>query len=113
MLQVHSEPDIFSHKVKFWFYIDTSPPQLARIAADGPTMWVEVREGDTPRPSLTLDQQMIDALIRESAQYAHPADATAKHLNDAVVVRDRLLTLVEGFAHPPRIIIPGETHGKE
>lgn len=48
-----------------------------------------------PEPSFHLDEQILAGLLREGSDVLPPSAAQAKHLADAVKVRDRLLDLVE------------------
>jgi hypothetical protein len=46
-------------------------------------------------PSLTLDGEALKAIIAEGGDHLPPSGAMQRHLDDAIGVRDRLLSLVE------------------
>lgn len=50
---------------------------------------------DPGEPSLVLTPQMAEEMVRAAQGFVHADDATVKHLNDTIAVRDRLLSLVE------------------
>lgn len=65
--------------------------------------WHEITELGTvsdPQPrTFFIRSDHLDALLREGLKIAAPDQAVQHHLADAIDVRDRLLTLVEGV-HP-------------
>lgn len=47
--------------------------------------------GKSPDPSLSLPGDVLQAIVREGAKVLPPSEAMARHLQDAVAVRDRVL----------------------
>ncbi len=54
-----------------------------------------VTPGTEPEPSFHCDEQVLRGLVEAGSDVLPPDAAQAKHLADAVKVRDRLLDLVE------------------
>lgn len=48
------------------------------------------------RYGFTLPEGTLDAIVQERLKIAAPQQSTERHLTDAIEVRDRLLTLLEG-----------------
>lgn len=46
-------------------------------------------------PTLTLDHELVDALLEAHEPGLNPRNALGEHLKDARAVRDRLLSLIE------------------
>lgn len=72
--------------------------RMAVLQADG--TWKELSESDQINPSgeglgITLPDGALDAIVAEYLKVAAPQQATERHLEDAMSVRDRLLTIVE------------------
>lgn len=88
----------FSHDI--WLY-DEDPVEncfrLYRPQADGEIRVETIPNGaHWPEPSLTLPSEMLEAIVAACADHLPPSSAQAAHLADAIGIRDRLLTLVEG-----------------
>lgn len=49
----------------------------------------------TMPPGISLPAGVLDAIVAKATGTTPPQAATERHLNDAIAVRDRLLTLVE------------------
>jgi len=78
----------------YLFY--TSPEATVVHNLDG-SVREELMPGESPAgPSATLDEQVLKALVEAGSDALPPSSALARHLDDAIGVRDRLLTLVEG-----------------
>jgi hypothetical protein len=54
-----------------------------------------IYEGGALRPSMSLDEEMLEGLVRAAEGHVHAQEATVRHLDDVIAVRDRLFTLVE------------------
>lgn len=103
-MKAHVEQDFVSGRLKVWLWQET-PHGIAQYYphTDAAHLVERGRDALMQEPSLTLEREALEALLRESQGFVSSTDATTAHLSDAVQVRDRLLTLVEGFAKPPRV----------
>lgn len=54
-----------------------------------------VTPGDEPEPSFQCDEQVLRGLVEAGSDVLPPSRSMAKHLDDAIGVRDRLLSLIE------------------
>ncbi len=73
---------------------------FATVGDDGrlSVEWKEEPEGtfiDDRPPTLRLQPEVLEAIIRAAEGHVHPQDATTRHLDDATATRDRLLTMIE------------------
>lgn len=68
---------------------------IYRYEGDG--VWKSEQDDNVEKaePSLVLPHAMAEEMIRSAQGFVHADDATVKHLNDTIMVRDRLLALVE------------------
>ena len=59
--------------------------------------WTERRESEvwSEEPTLRLPKEVAEDIIRAMEGHVHAQDATSRHLDDAIAVRDRLLSIVE------------------
>jgi hypothetical protein len=84
------------------FAFEDVPPRIYRWGMSG---W-QVEEYDERsrglEPTLSMPREMLEEIVRAAEGHVHAQDATVRHLDDAIAVRDRLLTLVE----QPRIVTP-------
>lgn len=69
--------------------------RIVRLARGGAWSLEEVDQLQRPEPTLTMPGEFLKPLIAEMADVLPPDRAQARHLEDAVKVRDRLLALVE------------------
>lgn len=98
-MKVKVERDWVRDAYKVWFYLAVETgSRVLRIDGDV-REWVEVAPGAVlPEPSLILHEQEARLLAPELLGVLPPDTSMSNHLNDAVKVRDRLLTLVEKAA---------------
>lgn len=61
--------------------------------ADG--QWEEIKEGGES-PGVLVPEGVLDKVVEQYLKVRAPTQATQDHLVDAMAVRDRLLTLIEG-----------------
>lgn len=52
---------------------------------------------DMPPPTIIMEAECFAKLLESAKEFDRPTPATARHLDDAIVVRDRLLLLVESM----------------
>lgn len=81
------------------FITDGGPaPRILQQRGADTWEWVafqpEVNDPDLT-PTLTLPIDAIEAVVAAAHDVLPPSAATARHLDDAIKVRDRLLSLVE------------------
>jgi hypothetical protein len=89
---IEYEPGTFLKKV---YLYAPGPEGTAVFNLDGTvreTLPLNVR----PEPSALIEDEVLKALMAEASDVLPPSSALAHHLDDAIGVRDRLLTLVEG-----------------
>lgn len=67
----------------------------AGIGEDGELLWETTGEGAVIPTLFRARKEVIDALAAAAAEVTQASDQTLSALNDAKVVRDRLLTLIE------------------
>jgi hypothetical protein len=56
----------------------------------------EGRQTNDAEPTFEMPLDMLEAIVAAAHDILPPSAATDRHLKDAVAVRDRLLTLLEG-----------------
>jgi hypothetical protein len=77
-----------------WLYTrDTDGTTIYNI--DGSPRETVAHAGEKPAPSYTFNEDVLRALIAAASDVLPPDRAQARHLADAISVRDRLLTLTE------------------
>lgn len=83
--------------IDVWIYQETFQGKRQAVVVMGADTWEwrEVEDATRPEPSLTLPGEVFQALMAEGSDILPPSAAQARHLEDAIKVRDRLLTLVE------------------
>lgn len=95
-MKVKVEPVWQSFAVNVWFYQHAPDGAIEVFRPEAPLSPERVAsEVDLPAPSLVLPNDWIAALVAEASDQLPPSSAQAAHLADAVMVRDRLLTLIE------------------
>ena len=91
------EQDLLTQRVKIYVYQDD--PKGVRIFTEqvGPGQYRDFKpdEGGIIPPFMELPSFLFRELVREIKHVKEPSEATQAHLDDAIVVRDRLLKLVE------------------
>jgi hypothetical protein len=89
----HIENDWVRQHVRIWIYTEGRP--RAVLAPDLET-WTTVSEASSPAgPTFDLNVDVAEALADALATLGSPSEATRRHLDDAIKVRDRLLAVVE------------------
>lgn len=58
--------------------------------------WVPTSDGVTPAPTLDLPQDVFAAIVEKGMQVVPASSVMEKAWTDAIGVRDRLLTIIEG-----------------
>lgn len=95
-MKARIERDWASLAAKVWFYEASEIGTRVLRPSDGGWSWEAVEHGQSlPDPSLKIPEDALQELVREASNILPAEDATTKHLNDAIGVRDRLLTIVE------------------
>lgn len=95
------ERDFLTMRVNVWFYRRVGHHAVSvaqRGEAPSAWEWSEPFEASMARPdtpSLTLDEEMMTALIEAGSATMPPDRAQGRHLDDTIATRDRLLALVE------------------
>ena len=97
-MPVAIEQDFLTQRVKIYVYTEDlqGHRQFLQCAGPGEYRNVGINEGElTPPPLLELSRLVFLELVREIKHVKEPSEATQAHLDDAIAVRDRLLTMVE------------------
>lgn len=102
-MQVEIERSRFHFAVDVWLY-EQRDGGVHVYTADGGVRWVSAESGERGEPTFRVSEDVREALSAALLGQSMPTDSMARHLKDAIEVRDRLLTLVEGFETPPRVI---------
>ena len=86
-------------EVKVWLYDNTLSGELCiyKVSEDGRLIGKTMSKGAILPEDwcMRLPPDAIKALVDASLPEFPPSDATARHLQDAITVRDRLLAIVE------------------
>lgn len=94
--KVHIEPDWLNDNLKIWFYEKHGHVlRTYKYLGDGVWEAADVVDGELSEPSMTLPSEALEALIRAAEGHVHAQDATVRHLDDAIAIRDRLLSMLE------------------
>lgn len=98
-MRVEVEREPATRMVKVWVLQDGRAGRGTAWTplGDGPE-WTEVHPGSEVPTSLRLPEEVWAAIVAAGSDVPVPSRAQHDHLTDAVAVRDRLLTMVEGFA---------------
>jgi hypothetical protein len=98
--KVHLEPDWIMQGVKV--YLLASHESRGGVTAawvglgdDRAPILQNFAQGEEIPPAMILPRDWLEAIVREASGIMPATDATVDALNDARVVRDRLLTIVE------------------
>lgn len=96
-MRARIEREVLRDQFKVWLYIEgENTPSIMRFDGEQRlTVLEQVSEGATVEPTFTIPALALEALLREASGFVAATDATTRHLDDAVAVRDRLLALVE------------------
>jgi hypothetical protein len=94
-MKVHSEWRNATDLFDIWVWQDTaSGRQRLVFLEDGKLKWQVVEDGDRPEPSITFPGDVWDQLHSQATGILPASASMAKHLEDAIKVRDRLLDKV-------------------
>lgn len=96
--EVFTERDVATDEVRIWF-VDRARGLMVRRRPDGMFETYEKQEGHRYEPALVLPASLYNALVRDSQR--ENTNAQAKHLDDAIKVRDRVLSMVDRLTGPP------------
>lgn len=89
-MKAHIDRDWMSGRVRIWIY-----DRRHFLEADLQT-WTEHAPETTPaEPTMVLREEVAEAVASALQTFGRPEESTRRHLDDAIKVRDRLLTLVE------------------
>jgi len=70
--------------------------QLRNLSGgEGDGEWVEVVHGARMEPSIVLSDYLAEGIAKALADTIPPSSSMQRHLDDAIKVRDQLLTLVD------------------
>lgn len=99
-MKAHVERDWIRQSVNVWLFeawpASSGRGKVVRLGDGARDVTLEdVPDGALPAPTFSLSDDAFEALIAAGVDYAPPSSAQAAHLQDALTVRDRLLTLVE------------------
>ena len=91
------ERDWANAMVRVWLFEPRETgTRVLRILGKDVYQWDDVENGALlPEPTLYLPDEALQELVREASNVVPVEDATSAHLQDAIEVRDRLLSLVE------------------
>jgi hypothetical protein len=82
------------------YVLDDGPGRRRLWQSQGEGQWsfVDISEGAANDGEATFEMPvaMLEAIVAAAHDILPPSAATDRHLKDAVAVRDRLLTLLEG-----------------
>jgi len=104
-MHVHAETKWATREVWVWFFEGTQPgnTHVYRATSDDDlTRWtLEPWDAETgTEPSLVLPDTAAAALAGALSGLLPPDKAMARHLDDAITTRDRLLVLIEQTHQP-------------
>lgn len=99
MIEIVTSNRVWSDEVAIWFVErDANGGMVYRIVngvlEPGDRF---ARGGPMPAATLILPMDFMPKLLETAKEFERPTPATVRHLDDAIAVRDRLLTLVEVF----------------
>lgn len=99
MIEIVTKRREWSDEVAIWFTERDSNGGTIYRFVDGKLEPVDRydRAGAMPAPTLIIQDVLFAALLEAAKEFERPTPATLRHLNDAIQVRDRLLTLTEEF----------------
>jgi hypothetical protein len=95
-MDVHTQYRPGTTLIDIWLTRDTPQGRMQHVVV-GEDTWEDRRLEaglKTPKPSLTLEDDVFRALIASGSDILPPSAATERHLADAIKVRDRLLDQV-------------------
>lgn len=94
-MKVYLEHDWSRRATKVWIVEGTNDRRL--LVSRGQDEWesVAIQQGKVlPEPSIVFPDGVLEALVREASNVLPATDATTRHLDDAIKVRDRLLAVI-------------------
>ena len=96
-IEAHIEHRWYDKKVDIWVYSRHHDGSLSIFYFDEEDAFVEVAAGQSlpERPSLCIPNEMLQAIVDAATPQFPPSQTLDRHLQDAIKVRDRLLTLIE------------------
>lgn len=106
MIEVVVERSRFHFGDEVWIF-ERRSDGVTVFSGDGKSdRWInpQTETAERGEPTFRLPEGCREALGAALLGQSMPTDSMARHLADAVDTRDRLLTLVETLASPPRLI---------
>lgn len=91
---------IFDRQGYYVRHVQTSPGEYENVE-------YKYKPGGEIEPFLKLPEELFKSIIEAGQMVVPVTNSTQWHLEDCITVRDRLLTMVEGFAAAPRVIERG------
>lgn len=99
MSKVHLEPNVLMNTVRVYIYDREANGSINLWVYDGDETWhmESISEGEQlpETPTLTLRREHLESLVAQAGDFLPPSGAQSRHLDDALKVRDRILTLLE------------------
>jgi hypothetical protein len=98
-MKIHIQYDIRTNTTKVYAtgQFIQGQPRFYYVLNEGRLVAIEYKSGDEVQPLFEVeDRTFLSALAREITSVMPVEEATAAHLRDAMNVRDRLLTMLEG-----------------
>lgn len=92
----HIDRDPIRRHIKIYLWRE-SPGGNQYIQVNGPDSFInhDIPQAGVIDPFITLPEDWLRAIIEATSDLKQPTPATQAHLEDAITVRDRLLTMVE------------------
>lgn len=84
-----------SFQASVWLYDETSQGRAVLRDIEGNEVERIINGAIIPEPTFICPIDVIEALVAAGSDLLPPDRAQGKHLDDAIGVRDRLLTLIE------------------
>lgn len=90
-VQVHWRPGTDLQDI--YLFRDGYGGKRLQMVLTGPDTWEnrEIEESQKVEPSLSLPGEVLSQLVQEAMHLLPPDQAQAKHLADAIAVRERIL----------------------
>jgi hypothetical protein len=103
MIEVTIRESVIGMGFDVWVYERTGEDEVRVAKTLELDEWADEPAFAEPLPTVRIRRDVLDALVDAASEHRPPSTEQAKHLDDAIEVRDRLLVMIESIAMPPRI----------
>lgn len=112
-MKVITRRDVLSDTVQIWFYDNVGSGKYVLRVRDverGALLLerVPLGEGEPVAPTMELPAGLLEELVKAASDILPPDAGTERHLKDAILVRDRLLGVLEKQWSKPPIVVKYE-----